>query len=251
MIKFFDQVPTIYPSASLDFQYLGWLINIVLNSVKHNVDDLYDLPNTKMDPRLTELLAMTLGFKVKRNYDKKQLAALVSIIPSILKCKGTIKAIDMACNALLIASGVTGIARINIQEGSNCLEVMLPEDLVDITLFMDLLPYILPAGMACKIVRKTQVQLGLNTEVAYEDILRADWYYDLDLSSKVDEKELSKHYATGLATLFDVDANNSPTFAGILADNTLNEGLLSNSVIPLLTNNTIPTQLPEGIEEEQ
>ena len=76
MIKFANQVPSVYPSASRDFQYLGWLIDIVLNSVKHNVDDLYDLPNNQADIKLTELLALTLGFKVKRNYDQKQLSAL-------------------------------------------------------------------------------------------------------------------------------------------------------------------------------
>ena len=51
MIKFYEQVPAVYPSASRDFQYLCWLIDIVLNSVKHNVDDLYDLPNSKTSRR--------------------------------------------------------------------------------------------------------------------------------------------------------------------------------------------------------
>ena len=88
MIKFKNLVPSVYPNASRDFQYLCWLIDIVLNSVKHTVDDLYDLPNSKADPKLTELLAMTLGFKVKRNYDQDQLRALVAALPRILKYKG-------------------------------------------------------------------------------------------------------------------------------------------------------------------
>ena len=70
MIKFREQVPSVYTNASRDFQYLSWLIDVVLNSVKHNVDTIYDLPNVKHDAKLSELLAMTLGFKVKRNYDQ-------------------------------------------------------------------------------------------------------------------------------------------------------------------------------------
>ena len=85
MINIFNQVPTVYTSMSRDFQYMCWLINIVLNSVKHNVDGLYELPNTKTDTRLAELLAMTLGFKIRRRYNQEQLAALVSIFPQLLQ----------------------------------------------------------------------------------------------------------------------------------------------------------------------
>ena len=108
MINLSSQVPSIYPKASRDFQYLGWLTDIVLNSVKHNVDSLYSLPLTAGNTRLTELLAMTLGFTIKRNYDKKQLSALVSVLPSILKYKGTEKAIVIAAEAIIKASGTGG-----------------------------------------------------------------------------------------------------------------------------------------------
>ena len=196
MIRFYDQVPTVYSNASRDFQYLGWLIDIVLNSVKHNVDDIYDLPNTKADPRLTELLAMTLGFKVKRNYDQQQLAALVSIIPSILRCKGSIKAVTMAGEALLTASGAIGMFDYKIN--GNCLEVLLPKDLIDTSLFIDLLPYILPAGMTCHVVRKTQVKRNVQPiEVAYDDVLYANWHKDLSWNSEAQVSD-------GLANAFDV-----------------------------------------------
>lgn len=231
MIKFNEQVPSVYPSASRDFQYLSWLIDIVLNSVKHNVDRLYDLPNVKTDARLNELLAMTLGFKVKRNYDQKQLAALVAVLPRILKYKGTQTAVDVAGNALIAAAGAVGSFSGTVTDGE--LKVMLPKDLIDISLFTDLLPYILPAGMTCRIIRTNQVQQGNITKLGYQDIMLAEWIQDLDWDT-------TKQNSTGLATMFDVPNTpdeQEPTFANFKNSNpeVFNAGLLDNSTIPMVT----------------
>lgn len=239
MINFYNQVPSVYTSISRDFQYLSWLINIVLNSVKHNVDDLYDLPNTKADPRLTELLAMTLGFKVKRKYDQKQLAALVSIIPSLLKYKGSTEAIVMAAKTLLKVSGANG----DFHEEDDCkleggtLVVRLPKELVDTTLFMDLLPYILPAGITCRIVRQTRTVLSNvpPIDVRYQDTLYANWHTDLAWNEGDQEP-------TGITRMFDVN-NDTPIFTNyrqpVVTDEhgnpvNINVGLLDNTIIPVL-----------------
>lgn len=246
MINLYDQVPTIYSNASRDFQYLSWLFNIVLNSVKHNVDALYDLPNAKADSRLTELLALTLGFKVKRNYDQKQLAALVSIIPKVLKCKGTEKAIMMAGEALVSASGSSGGFSCKIK--GNLLEAVLPEDLVDTNLFMDLLPYILPAGMTCRIVRKTQdIRLLDPVDIRYHGNLIVDWTEDID-----------NQISTGLSSLYN-PGSNIPAFANFAKDGSgdyvLNTGLLDNTVIPVLNNSLgtfdIPKESEQNLENEE
>lgn len=213
MIRLRNQVPQVYSNASRDFQYLGWLIDIVLNSVKHNVDDLQILPKNTADPKLTELLAITLGFKIKRSYDQKQLAALASIIPQILKYKGTKKAITLAGEALLTASGDTGSFDCTFDE---CVaKVVLPKGLIDTTLFMDLLPYILPAGMTCKIIRKTELDENMRTDLHIVDTAKAQWHQD---------RILSVLYS----------APSSPTFANFDQD-TINTGLLSNNVIPTLS----------------
>lgn len=257
LIKFQEQVPSIYPSASRDFQYLGWLINIVLNSVKHNVDDLYDLPNSKADPRLTELLAMTLGFKVKRNYNQEQLKALVAALPRILKYKGTKTAIDMAGNALIAASGAIGNFDSEVKDGE--LTVTLPKSLIDISLFTDLLPYILPAGMTCHIVRKNQVDREYQTKLVQQNSMLAEWVHDLGWDD-------TRHTTTGLANMFNtgysfepyanfVDKDgNRPLNNELTQDNrVLNTGLLDNSVIPaLLTqlNDEYSGLIEEAVEEE-
>ena len=228
MINLYNQVPSVYPSASRDFQYLCWLTNVVLNSVKHNVDDIYNLPSTTIDSKIAELLAMTLGFKIKRNYDQKQLIALVSILPTILKYKGTIKAIEMAVEALLTSSGATGDLDYTI-DGAQLI-VTMPKELIDTTLFTDLLDYILPAGMTCRIIRKTQTKLSLPAiEITHHDVVHLGLY---------DELSWRNNQSTGLSSLYDLEQNNSEFNANFttndLGELVLNAGLLNNTIIPSL-----------------
>jgi hypothetical protein len=250
MIKFVNQVPSIYTSASRDFQYLSWLINIVLNSVKHNVDGLYNLPNISSDSKVSELLALTLGFKIKRNYDQKQLVALVATLPLILKYKGTITAVQIAAYALVKASGALGDAECEV-EGAE-LVVTLPSGLVDIALFLDLLAYILPAGMTCRIDRKPIIDRELDDiNVKYYDNLHKMFVNDFSIVNSYNNVN-AKPY---LSTLFDVDdpatsdietltsANYSTANLNKIGENTyiLNAGLLDNAVIPVLYNNITPS----------
>lgn len=230
MINFYDQVPTIYVSASRDFQYLSWLINIVLNSVKHNVDGLYNLPNTKTDLRLAELLAMTLGFKLKRNYDKDQLVALVSAIPSLLKYKGSLKAVAIAVHVLVAASGAAGDFDPNpesfLEVKNGTLVITLPKTLVDITLLNDILLYILPAGMSCRIIRKDIDKRVYKTEVTSMDYLQAELTDDLTWNA-------DNGAFTGLSTLF-TPGSIEPCFENLNENKEVITGLLDNSVIPVL-----------------
>lgn len=159
MINIKNQIPGIYYDASRDFQILGHLYEVVLNYIKTNADMLYLLPNgLEADTRSTELLATTLGFKLKRNYDKAQLAAIVSVFPQLLKIKGTKRAIDLAGSALVKAAGIPGMFDSEIDIENKVLTVKIPIELSDITLFLDLLPYILPFGMRLSIVRTTAIK---------------------------------------------------------------------------------------------
>lgn len=237
MINLYNQVPSIYTNASRDFQYLSWLFNIVLNSVKHNIDDIYNLPSATGDPKLTELLAMTLGFKIKRNYDQKQLTALVAILHSALRYKGTEKAIRMAAEALVKATGSLGEADVRI-DGTE-IRVTLPKDLVDITLFLDILDYILPAGMTCRVIRKSEDKKDIDDiQVKYSDEVKLLVEHDLDWN-----EHDGINQSTGLSGLYPF--NEALTTANILfeKDNEgneipnsirLNAGLLDNTIIPVL-----------------
>lgn len=237
MINLYNQVPSIYTNASRDFQYLSWLFNIVLNSVKHNIDDIYKLPSAAIDPKLTELLAMTLGFKIKRNYDQKQLIAIVAILHSALRYKGTEKAIRMAAEALVKAMGSLGEA--DVQINGTEIRVTLPKDLTDITLFLDILDYILPAGMTCRVVRKSQNTKKIaDIRVKYSDEVKLLVENDLAWNERDGINQ-----SAGISSLYPFDE--ALTTANILFEKDaegneipnsrrLNAGLLDNTIIPVL-----------------
>ena len=171
MINIKNQIPGIYYDASRDFQILGHLYEVVLNYSKTNADMLYLLPNgVEEDTRAIELLATTLGFKPRRNYDKAQLAALVSIFPQLLKIKGTQRAVDLAGNALVKASGVPGLFTSEMKD--HLLVVNIPIELFDITLFIDLLPYILPFGVRVSIIRTTIVKQEISLPIDTSIVMR-------------------------------------------------------------------------------
>ena len=101
MIKLQNLTPEVYYKESRDFQLLGRLFDLVLNAVKTDTDLLYNLPlSTNSDEKLLELLALTLGFKPKHQYNAKNLKAVCSVFSEILRNKGSIKAIKIACEAL-------------------------------------------------------------------------------------------------------------------------------------------------------
>ena len=169
LIKFQDLTPEVYYKRSRDFQYIGRLFDLVLNNAKMNIDIISSLPlNPDMDPRLLDLLALTLGFKSKHEYNTKQLAALCSIFPFVLRNKGSKLAIETACNALLNAEGITKGASIEVS--NQTVSIFLPSELSDLNLLKDLLNYILPAGMSCSLIQEaTLVPPKSTTSVNYQD----------------------------------------------------------------------------------
>lgn len=244
MIKFFDTVPTVYASASRDFQYLGWLIDIVLNDVKHNVDNIYNLPANTNNPKLTELLTSTLGFKAKRNYDQVQLMTIIKILPLILRYKGSIKAFEIICEAILHTTGTFGITKVDVEK-PNLLKIQLPKELKDTTLLVDLLPYILPAGMTYRIIPVTEDGSHNTTEIEYGEFIISDWKPDIALSSlfdaskvkAVDDENITWPY---YSSYLQVENEQDPRET----DNVLNPGVLYKTLTPALNKNHVWT--PKG-----
>lgn len=220
MIKFYNQVPTVYSKTSRDFQYLSWLINIVLNSVKHNVDDMYLLPSAKVSIATTELLAMTLGFKVRRQYNQQQLIGLIGVLPAVLKKKGSVEALNLVAMALSKAIGTDIIAECKVED--NKIKIFLPRAFKDITLLLDIFPYIAPAGLTCEISRDKVIRYPI-PDAKYEtkNILRGRY---------VSNKDLAQFYS--------VDADdpseagfNLHGFTNLTDDQKINSGLISNAMI--------------------
>ena len=168
MIKLQELTPSIYYEQSRDFQFIGRLYDIVLNYVKTNADNLYTLPIGKnMDEKLLNLLAFTLGFQSKHHYNSKQLLAICSVLPLILKHKGSLNAILIAVNSILYAEGIN--QALDYEFKDNNLVLYLSPDLSDLTLLKDIMIYILPAGIGCDMIKEIQSVNKIETVLTTKD----------------------------------------------------------------------------------
>ena len=168
MIKLQELTPSVYYEQSRDFQFIGRLYDIVLNYVKTNADNLYTLPIGKnMDEKLLNLLAFTLGFQSKHQYNSKQLLAICSVLPLILKHKGSLNAILIAVNSILYAEGIN--QALDYEFKDNNLVLYLSPDLSDLTLLKDIMIYILPAGIGCDMIKEIQSVNKIETVLTTKD----------------------------------------------------------------------------------
>jgi len=175
MIRLQDSTPAIYYDQSRDFQLIGRLYDIVLNSVRTNAANVYNLPIGKnMDEKLLNLLSTTLGFQSRHKYNSKQLAAICSVLPRILRWKGSINAILTAVNALLQAEGIKQSLDYSI-DAKEQITLYLPQDLSDLTLLQDLLIYILPAGIGCQMVKEISETIKAETNLTTEDTVEVHY----------------------------------------------------------------------------
>lgn len=169
MIKLQDLTPAVYYNQSRDFQFIGRLYDLVLNYSKTNAANLYNLPIEKnMDEQLLNLLALTLGFKPTKNYNSKQLRAICSVLPTILKHKGSIQALVLATNALLAAEGVKQPLDYTMHPKQG-ITLYVAQELDDLSLFTDLLDYLLPAGLSCTVVKESQYIEKATTTLSVTD----------------------------------------------------------------------------------
>lgn len=184
MIRLQDLTPAIYYNQSRDFQFIGRLYDIVLNSVKTNATNLYNLPiGQNMDEQLLNLLAMTLGFKTTKHYSSKQLLAICSSLPTILKHKGSIQALVLATNALLTAEGVKQALDYTLIPNQG-ITLYVAQELTDLTLFTDLLDYLLPAGLSCTIVKESQEVSKIETGLEFSSSVKIN---NVDSADRLDD----------------------------------------------------------------
>ena len=187
MIKLQNYTPEIYYKESRDFQLLGRLFDLVLNAVKTDIDLIYNIPLTdNSDEKLLELMALTLGFKPKHHYSAKQLKAVCSVFSEIIRNKGSIKALKIACEALFSAMDIAQAIDYDFAENADKTELNLyvSSEFGDITILNDLITYILPAGMSCNIIREYTVDNNVNTNIAIMNTIKLD-YIDIVKASKL------------------------------------------------------------------
>lgn len=187
MIKLQDLTPAVYYKQSRDFQFIGRLYDLVLNYIKTNTANLSNLPIGKnMDEQLLTLLAFTLGFKPTKKYNSKQLLAICSVLPTILRHKGSIQALVLATNALLAAEGVKQPLDYTLHPNQG-ITLYVAQELDDLSLFTDLLDYLLPAGLSCNIIKESQIVSAAETVLKVTDTVNVQ-YQDETLLSNITPK---------------------------------------------------------------
>lgn len=175
-IKLQYMTPRPYYEQSRDFQFIGRLFDIILNSVKTNADMIYNLPlSADVDERLMDLMALTLGFELKHSYPAKQLKAICSVLPTIMRQKGSAKAIETAVKAILGAEGVKGAWKCDVDAKKAKVTVIVPSQLSDLRLLRDLLDYVLPAGMDCELCKMNFTVSEASTLIGTYDKVKRRW----------------------------------------------------------------------------
>lgn len=188
MIKLQKLTPEIYYRQSRDFQFIGRLYDIVLNYSKTNADNLSSLPiGDDMNESLLNLLAYTLGFQASRNYNTRQLLAICSVLPEIIRYKGSLNAIVIAVNALLSAEGTKQSLDYEI-DPKKSITLYLDQNLSDLSLLRDLLNYIIPAGISCSFVKEISERRNVSTEI------------EIESKVEVDTQNYTEQFAIGLST---------------------------------------------------
>lgn len=225
MIKLENLTPPIYYTQSRDFQFIGRLFDIVLNSTRTNVQIIQNLLDIRnIDDKLLNLLALTLGFKANRNYNSMQLRAVCGSLSDIIRNKGNIRSVRYLCNAILTASDIKDSIDHSLKDG--LLTIYIPLTLTDTSLLEDLLPYLIPAGISVSIIKELKEVIPVTTtiEVGSDVIIYGD------------RLETGAHnYARNLSGLINLNNLGSSSIRDI-------PGMLANSTIYKNVSYTYPTE---------
>lgn len=220
MIKLQNMTPEVYYQESRDFQFIGRLYDIVLNYIKMQTDQIYNLPlSQNSDEKLLDLMMMTLGFQSKHNYNTKQLRALCGAFTEIMRNKGSMIAIELACKTLLNAEGISNAPVIDFEplatdaakkeKDYTKLIIYISDKLSDLNLLKDLLNYILPAGMSVNIFRRNFIEVTSdgNTPLAYVEKAELVQTNSQNIAVVVDPTEAVSGYGGDYARTKTEDGN--------------------------------------------
>ena len=184
MIKTQYLVPGVYYDKSRDFQLLGRLFDVIFNDIKTNSNLIYNNPLSKnMDKDYLELAALTLGLKLKHNYNLEQLYYVLSTFSEALRKKGSFESIELILNALLKLQNIEESAKLEFDQNSFVLNIYVPVDLKDNQLFNDLMDYLVPAGVCYNIFINTDIgfdsftNMSINNVVTFNNYLAKDTSY--------------------------------------------------------------------------
>ena len=218
MIKTRDLVPSIYYNKSRDFQAIGRVFEVLYNYAKTNTDLLL---NSYEDTKMLDLLAKTLGFNSKHNYNTDDLVTLCSTFITIIKNKGSLTSINQAITALLKSQHIENTFVVVDKRADSVshnkehvLEIYIPKELTDLILLEDLFDYILPAGYSYRFIYAQFIPDAFNTSTSIESAVNSLKYDSNNLAQVGVVKSVSGSQGSSI-NVNRPRINNNPSSLGI------------------------------------
>lgn len=168
MLKLIDLIPSYYIKNSRDMQILTRVFEVIFNYCKTNTDLVYEgSKDINVDMQnLMDLNLITLGFKQSHEYNLSQLQSLLSIFREIIRNKGNIKAIELTLELLAEVEDCEELPEIlYYKDLPYNLIISIPEKIKDLSLFNDVLNYIIPSGVSFEIQHTLQTNSLIETDI--------------------------------------------------------------------------------------
>lgn len=200
LIRTQDNVPYVYPNESRDFQLLCRLYDTVLNGTKGDADLIQYITDTQFcNARLLQLLQTKLGFFTASDITDDELRTVLEAFPTIMKNKGSLKAIKQSLYVFLkIWHLNTDIDIEVINKDPNTpytIRVGIQSSWRDTTILDELFKYILPTGYLFEYIfyssvkNSTRIVSAPNAKVLYiEDTVNSQIRhdsYDTDITNRL------------------------------------------------------------------
>lgn len=168
MLKLIDLIPSYYIKNSRDMQILTRVFEVIFNYCKTNTDLVYEgSKDINVDMQnLIDLNLITLGFKQSHEYNLSQLQSLLSVFREIIRNKGNIKAIELTLELLAEVEDCEELPEIlYYKDLPYNLIISIPEKIKDLSLFNDVLNYIIPSGVSFEIQHTLQTNSLIKTDI--------------------------------------------------------------------------------------
>lgn len=151
MFRLENNVPHVYVNESRDFQLMCRLFDAAFSSVKYSTDSLRHVSETSQcNDALLDLLRYKLGLFKSLSCTKDQLRMILEVFPYVTRKKGSIQAVAAVLNLFHRMFGEGNPPpEFNIYTISQDKQLVItfPYDLKNTQLLVELLMYVLPAGI--------------------------------------------------------------------------------------------------------
>lgn len=184
MFKLQNYVPEVYVNESRDFQIFTRVFDLAYNSTKYSINSLKHTSNSsEINSQLLNSLSYKLGLFTSLNIDEDKQRMVLSALPVILRNKGSLKCIEQVVQLFARLSNTTG--KVN-KITNSVIELIFEQEIIDNTLLLDLLDYVVPTAYTIKYVAASSS--GTDTSVKTQDNVTVETIEDyIPMLTKSDE----------------------------------------------------------------